>query len=112
MLGLSLDVGTAPTVGLQQHEGSTIVSSTLMLVLYNQTTLPVDASTCTYRLEAVLLQDQADGDIKPISYISRSLSPMKERYTQIEKNALAFTHHVPELVNISQTWGILTNHFL
>ena len=48
-----------------------------------------DASS--YGLEAVLLQKQGNGDIKPISHISRSLSLTNERYAQIEKEALAFT---------------------
>ena len=44
-----------------------------------------------YGLGAVLLQEKANGDIKPISYISQSLSPTEERYAQIEKEVLAFT---------------------
>ena len=45
----------------------------------------------SHGLGAVLLQEQAKGNVKPVSYISRSLSPIEERYAQIEKEALAFT---------------------
>ena len=38
----------------------------------------------------VLLQEQTNGDTKPVAYISQSLSPVEERYAQIEKEALAF----------------------
>ena len=63
-----------------------------MLVLYDpnsNTVASVDASS--YGLGAVLLQGQTNGDIKLVSFISRSLSATKEWYTQIEKEALVFT---------------------
>lgn len=36
-------------------------------------------------LGAVLLQEQADGQNKPIAYASRSLTPTERRYSQIER---------------------------
>ena len=39
----------------------------------------------------MLLQEQANGDVKPVIYILRLLSPVEEQHAQIEKEALAFT---------------------
>lgn len=66
---------TSPALALYDPNARTIVSA--------------DASS--YGLGAVLLQEQANRDVKRVAYISRSLSPVEERYAQIEKEALAFT---------------------
>ena len=72
-----MDVGMPSTGCIRETE---------VLVLYDSnvsTTVSVDASN--HALGAVLLQEQANGDVKPVSYTSRSLSLMEEQYAQIEK---------------------------
>ena len=54
-----------------------------------ETILSADASS--FRLGAVLLQRQPSGELQPIAFISRSMTPTEQRYAQIEKEALAFT---------------------
>ena len=55
--------------------------------LYCPTVLVTDASPVG--LGGVLLQEQITGNLKPVAYISRSLTPTEMRYSQIEREALA-----------------------
>ena len=69
-----------------------LLTSSPVLALYDtlrETTLSADASS--FGLGAVLLQKQLPGDLKPVAYVSRSMTPTEQRYAQIEKEALAFT---------------------
>ena len=54
-----------------------------------ETIVAADASS--FGLRAVLKQRQQTGDLKPVAYISRAMTPTERRYAQIEKEALAFT---------------------
>ena len=63
-----------------------------ILALYDpslETILSADVSS--FGLGAVLLQRQQSGDLKPVAYVSHSMTPTELRYAQIEKEALAFT---------------------
>ncbi len=69
------------------------------------------ANASSYGLGVMLLQRQEDGHVKPIAYASRSLSTNEQRYTQIEKKALA-TMWACERFEflIGTTFHIETNH--
>ena len=53
-----------------------------------QTLELLSAVACSHKLGAVLLHEQANGDLKTVSYISSST---EDRYAWIEKEALALT---------------------
>lgn len=68
------------------------LTSTPALAHYSperDTIIAADASNAG--LGAVLLQIQADGSRRPVSFISRSLTPAEKNYAVIEKEALAAT---------------------
>ena len=50
----------------------------------------VNADASCYRIGGVVMQQQDNGDWKPISHVSRALSLVECQYSQIEKECLAF----------------------
>lgn len=67
------------------------LSATPVLALYdpNRTTT-VSADASSFGLGAVLLQ-RIDGTNRPVAYASRAMTPTEQRYSQIDKEALATT---------------------
>ena len=61
-----------------------------LLALYDpDASLKVSADASAHGLGAVLLQQQAPPQWKPVAYASRAMSETEQRYSQIEKEALA-----------------------
>jgi len=90
-----------------------VLTKSPVLVLFDpnlETTVSADASS--FGLGAVLLQKQPTGALKPVAYISRSLTPTEQRYAQIEKEALAFTWACERLSDylIGLKFHIRTDH--
>ena len=83
--------------GPDQQRSFDLIKQTLtnspVLALYDPnryTVLRTDASS--YGLGCALFQKQDDGDMKPVSFASRALSPTEQRYSTIEKEALGVTY--------------------
>ncbi len=66
------------------------LSAAPVLAIYDKTKpLIVSCDASSYGLGAVLLQLDEHQNPRPVSYISRTLSPTEQRYAQIEKELLA-----------------------
>ena len=70
--------------------------STEVMAYYNpfaETHLIIDAGQCG--LGAILNQKQSNGDLRPVAYASRTLTPTERRYSQTEREALAVLFAIP-----------------
>ena len=70
-----------------------VLTNTPVLALYDPnkfTVLQTDASN--FGIAAVLFQEQENGDMKPVCFSSRSLTPCEQKYSTIEKEALGVTY--------------------
>ena len=69
----------------------TELTQPIVLTLYDpEATLKVSADASAFGLGAVLLQQQVpSSEWKPVAYASRAMSETEQRYSQIEKEALA-----------------------
>ena len=67
-----------------------LVSSPILALYDPNKEVKVNADASSYGIGGVVLQKQEDGSWKPISYVSRALTPTETRYSQIEKECLAF----------------------
>ncbi|MCG7878633.1 MAG: RNase H-like domain-containing protein [Candidatus Thiodiazotropha endolucinida] len=63
-----------------------------ILALYDPNRYTVVSSDASnYGIGSVLMQKQDDGQLKPVAYASRALTPTEQRYATIEKEALGIT---------------------
>jgi hypothetical protein len=90
-----------------------VLTASPVLALFDpnlETVLSADASS--HGLGAILLQRQMAGEMQPVAYISRAMTPTEMRYAQIEKEALAFTWACERLSDylIGLQFHIQTDH--
>ena len=78
--------------------------------LQRPTVLQVDASGVG--LGAVLLQKQENGELRPIAFMSRKLTPAESRYAQIEREALAVVFGVTKFRQylLGREFIVVTDH--
>ena len=88
-----------------------MIGSPAGLALYNPSAATVvSADASMDGLGGLLMQKQHNGEWQPISFISRSLMPTGQRYSQIEKEAIPLTwaceHFAEYLVGMTHELSI------
>ena len=72
----------------------------------------VSSDASSFGLGAVLMQKQPSGEMRPVAYVSRSMTETERRYAQIDKEALAITwalEHWAEFL-IGMRFKVETDH--
>ena len=91
------------------------LTSSPVLSLFDPNRETVVSADASYTgLGAVLLQKQPDGEFKPISYISRSLTLTERRYAQLKKRCLPLPGGVSAFpttcLDLPSTYKLITSH--
>ena len=85
-----MGVGRCPKTAFSKVKATLTATPVLSLFDPNLETL-VSVGASSFGLGAVLKQRQRTGELKPVAFISRSMTAIERKYAQIEKEALAFT---------------------
>ena len=92
MLGSRLDQGI-------QHLKETLSGVAVLAYFFLNAPTYVVTYASPVGLSAILLQDQQQGECKPMAYISQSLPPTERRYLRIEREVLGCVRAVKHLHN-------------
>lgn len=68
-----------------------VSTSPILTLFYPKCETVVSADVSSFGIGTILLQRQPEGEMKPVAYISKSMTTTEQRYAQIEKEALALT---------------------
>ena len=68
-----------------------LISAPILALYDPNKEIKINADASSYGIGGVVLQKQDDDEWKPVSFLSRALTDTESRYSQIEKECLAFT---------------------
>ena len=89
-----------------------LISAPLLVHFDSKLPLILAGDACAYEVGAVISHLMPDGAKRPIALASRSLSPGKRNYAQVEKEALSFMFGIPKFPQYlyGRTFTIITDH--
>jgi len=85
------------TVAQQQvfDESRKLLASSQVLVHFNsELEISLACDTSGYSVGAVLLQIMTDKSEKPVGFVSRTLTDAEKKYSQLEKEGLAYVYGI------------------